>query len=181
MCLFCGNVEISDHVFSCPFDAGDRAQLINAHASVWKTCSGLSCSTLRVLQSLSDCAFNAVVSTAISKGFVFNEWYRESLSVFKDSKTAAQNIVAFVREFCLVFCDDIWLVHVKHRAVMEKGGLIPCDGSISISVSGLLSMLSSGVVRLLDITNALGVSFGFRKSSLFFSGVDNLVSVHIGA
>ncbi|KAG9292635.1 hypothetical protein G9A89_007007 [Geosiphon pyriformis] len=181
MCLFCDNVEISDHVFSCPFDAGDHARLINAHASVWKTCSGLSHSTLCVSQSLSACTSNAVVGAAICKGFVFNEWYRESFSVFKDFKTVAQNIVAFVRDFCLVFCDDIWLVHAKHRAVMEKGGLIPHDGSIPVSVSGLLSVLSSNVVRLLGIANAIGIGFRFHRSSLFFLGIGNLVSVHIGA
>ncbi|KAG9298625.1 hypothetical protein G9A89_012693 [Geosiphon pyriformis] len=181
MCLFCGDVEISDHVFLCPFDAGDCARLMNTHASVWEIHSDLSYSTSCVSQLLSACTFDAVVSMAICKDFVFNEWYCESLSVFKDSKTAAQNIVAFVREFCLAFRDDIWLVRAKHRAVMEKGGLVPCDGSIPISVSGLPSVLSSGVVRLLGIADALGVSFGFRKSSLFFSGIGKLVSVHIGA
>ncbi|KAG9287543.1 hypothetical protein G9A89_019604 [Geosiphon pyriformis] len=30
MCLFCSDVEISDHVFLCPFDAGDCAWLMNA-------------------------------------------------------------------------------------------------------------------------------------------------------
>ncbi|KAG9296956.1 hypothetical protein G9A89_003670 [Geosiphon pyriformis] len=181
MCLFCGNVEISDHVFLCPFNTGDCAWLMNAHASVWETCSGLSHSTLCVLQLLSACTSDAVVSTAICKGFVFNEWYHEFLSVFKDSKTVAQNIVAFVCEFSLVFHDDIWLVCAKHKAVMEKGGLILCDGSIPISVSGFPLVLSSGVVKLLSIADALGISFGFRKSSLFFSDVGNLVSVRIDA
>ncbi|KAG9305648.1 hypothetical protein G9A89_022570 [Geosiphon pyriformis] len=181
MCLFCGNVEISDHVFSCPFDAGDYARLMNAHASVWETHSDLSYLTSCVSQLLSACTSNAVVGAAICKGFVFNEWYHESFSVFKDSKMAAQNIVAFVRDFCLAFHDDIWLVRVKHRAIMEKSGFISRDGSIPVSVSGLPSVLSSSVIRLLGITDAIGIGFGFRKSSLFFSGVGNLVSVHIGA
>ncbi|KAG9286032.1 hypothetical protein G9A89_022709 [Geosiphon pyriformis] len=143
--------------------------------------SGLSCSISCVSRSLSDCTSNAVVCMAICKGFVFNEWYREFFSVFKDSKVAAQNIMAFVRELCLVFCDNIWLVRMKHRAVMKKGGLILCNGSIPISVSGLPLVLSSGVVRLLGIVDALGVSFGFYKSSLFFLGVGNMVSVCVGA
>ncbi|KAG9303977.1 hypothetical protein G9A89_005887 [Geosiphon pyriformis] len=167
MCLFCGDVEISDHVFSCPFDAGDHAQLMNTHASVWETRSGLSYSISCVSQSLSACTSNAVVGVAICKDF--------------DSKTAAQNIVAFVRDFCLAFCDNIWLVCVKHRAVMEKGGLIPRDGSIPVLVSGLSSVLSSNVVRLLGITDANGIGFGFCRSSLFFSGIGNLVLVHISA
>ncbi|KAG9297212.1 hypothetical protein G9A89_019493 [Geosiphon pyriformis] len=181
MCLFCGDVEISDHVFSCPFDAGDCAWLMNAHASVWETHSGLSHLTSCVLQSLSACTSNAVVGVAICKGFVFNEWYRESFSVFKDFKMVTQNIVAFVRDFCLAFHNDIWLVRAKHRAVMEKGGLILYNSSILVLVSGLPSVLSSNVVRLLDIADTIGIGFGFRRSSLFFSGIGNLVSVHIGA
>ncbi|KAG9285598.1 hypothetical protein G9A89_009238 [Geosiphon pyriformis] len=181
MCLFCGDVEISDYVFLCPFNAGDHARLMNTYASVWETCSGLSHSTSCVLQSLSACTSNAVVGAAIYKGFVFNEWYCESFSVFKDSKTAAQNIMAFVCDFCLAFRDDIWLVYTKHRAVMKKSGLIPCNGSIPVSVSGLSSVFSSNVVRLLGITDAIGIGFGFCRSSLFFSGIGNLVSVHIGA
>ncbi|KAG9298755.1 hypothetical protein G9A89_012823 [Geosiphon pyriformis] len=162
MCLFCGDVEISNHVFSCPFDAGNHAWLMNAHAS-----------------SLSACTSNAVVGAVICKGFVFNKWYHKFFSVFKDSKTAAQNIVAFVHDFCLVFYDDIWLVRVKHRAVMEKGGLIPRDGSIPVSVSGFSSVLSSNMIRLLGIADTNDIGFGFRKSSLFFSGIGNLVLVHI--
>ncbi|KAG9302921.1 hypothetical protein G9A89_022338 [Geosiphon pyriformis] len=167
MCLFCGNVKISNHVFSCSFNAGDHARLMNAYASVWEMCSSLSHSTSYVLQSLSACTSNAVVGAAIYKNF--------------DSKTAAQNIVAFVHDFCLAFCDNIWLVRVKHRAVMEKSGLIPRDGSIPVSVSGLPSVLSSSVVRLLGIADAISIGFGFRKSSLFFSGIGNLVLVYIGA
>ncbi|KAG9306816.1 hypothetical protein G9A89_005717 [Geosiphon pyriformis] len=181
MCLFCGDVEISDHVFSCPFNAGNRARLMNAHASVWEMRLGLSHSTSCVLQLLSACTSNAVVGAAICKGFVFNKWYCESFSVFKDSKMVAQNIVAFVRDFCLAFHDGIWLVRAKHRAVMEKSGLIPHNGSIPVSVSGLPSVLSSNMVRLLGIADAIGIGFEFRRSSLFFSGIGNLVSVHIGA
>ncbi|KAG9300451.1 hypothetical protein G9A89_010076 [Geosiphon pyriformis] len=181
MCLFCGNVEISDHVFSCPFNAGNRAQLMNTYASVWKMCSGLFHSTSCVSQSLSACTSNTVVGAAICKGFVFNEWYCESFSVFKDSKMAAQNIVAFMHNFCLAFRDNIWLVRVKHRAVMEKGGFIPHDGFIPVLVSSLLSVLSSSVIRLLGIADVISIGFEFRKSSLFFSGVGNLVSVQISA
>ncbi|KAG9285361.1 hypothetical protein G9A89_010836 [Geosiphon pyriformis] len=137
--LFCGNVEVSDHVFSCSFDAAGHAHLIEAYAS-----------------------------------------YHESVSVFKNSKVAAQNITFFVHKFCLAFQNDIWLVHNKHQTIMEKGGLILPDGSVSVLVSGLLVVLSAGVVRLLGITNAFGVSFGFYKSCLFFLGIGNLISVYIG-
>ncbi|KAG9299611.1 hypothetical protein G9A89_020782 [Geosiphon pyriformis] len=57
--------------------------------------------------------------------------------------------------------------------------LIPCDNSISALVPGLPAVLSAGMVRLLGVIEAFGVSFGFCKSRLFFSGIGNLVSVKI--
>ncbi|KAG9295526.1 hypothetical protein G9A89_000177 [Geosiphon pyriformis] len=76
------------------------------------------------------------VSTALCKDFVFGDWYHKSVSVYKDPKVAVVNIVNFVREFCLAFRDNIWLVHMKHRAIMEKNKLIPRNGSIPVIVSG---------------------------------------------
>ncbi|KAG9292679.1 hypothetical protein G9A89_008265 [Geosiphon pyriformis] len=148
ICLFCSDVEISDHVFLCPFDVAGHTRLVEVHVSVWE-------------------------------GFVFNKWYRESVAVFKDFKIAIQNIVAFVCEFCLVFHNDIWLVHAKHWAVMEKNGIILHNGSVPISVSGFFSVLSANVVRLLGIADVFGVGFGFHKSCLFFAGISDVVSVHI--
>ncbi|KAG9291688.1 hypothetical protein G9A89_022107 [Geosiphon pyriformis] len=49
VCLFCNDVEFSDHVFVCPFDAAGCAKLLDAHASFWEMQSGLSQSTLCVL------------------------------------------------------------------------------------------------------------------------------------
>ncbi|KAG9305464.1 hypothetical protein G9A89_021182 [Geosiphon pyriformis] len=130
---------------------------------------------------LSTCASNYVVGVALCKGFVFDNWYCKSVSVFKDPRVAACNMVSFVCEFCAVFRDEIWLIHARHRAVMEKGRLIPHDGSISASVSGFSMGLSADVVRLLGIANAISIHFGFRRSCLFFSGACEEVSVHISA
>ncbi|KAG9293800.1 hypothetical protein G9A89_019138 [Geosiphon pyriformis] len=77
--------------------------------------------------------------------------------------------------------NDIWLVRTKHQAFMKKNGLIPYDGSVPVLVFGSTLLFSPGVVRLLDIAKAFGVGFGFRRSYLFFSSIDNLVSIYIGA
>ncbi|KAG9302945.1 hypothetical protein G9A89_022362 [Geosiphon pyriformis] len=179
ICLFCGNVEVLNHVFSCPFDAAGCVQLVKIHASAWEACSDLSRSFSCVLQLLSTCFSDVGIGTALCKGFVFKEWYCESAAVFRDSKIAAQNIVAFMHEFCLVFCDNVWLVRAKHQVVMEKSGMILHNGSVLVSVSGLSLVLLAGVVRLLGIVDAFGVYFGFCKSCLFFFGLGNMVSVHI--
>ncbi|KAG9288511.1 hypothetical protein G9A89_015717 [Geosiphon pyriformis] len=49
VCLFCGDVETSDHIFLCPQDAVDHAHLLGAHVSAWEALSGLSCSSSCVL------------------------------------------------------------------------------------------------------------------------------------
>ncbi|KAG9305317.1 hypothetical protein G9A89_007812 [Geosiphon pyriformis] len=147
LCLYCGEVEVSDHVFS--------------------------------YKLLSSSVSDSSVSMALFKGFVFNGWFSEAVSVFHDPKIAVLEIVKFVRSLGLAFRKDVWLIHAKHHAYMEKNRLIPLDGSTIVSVHGLASRFSAGVVRLLGITSALGVHFGFRKACLFFSGIGELVLVHI--
>ncbi|KAG9288552.1 hypothetical protein G9A89_006048 [Geosiphon pyriformis] len=53
ICLFCGDVKVSDHVFSCPFDAAGCAWLVEVYVSTWEACSGLSRSFSCVSQLLS--------------------------------------------------------------------------------------------------------------------------------
>ncbi|KAG9290778.1 hypothetical protein G9A89_011741 [Geosiphon pyriformis] len=163
VCLFYGDVEISDHAFSCPFDANGHVWLLNAHTAVWGVYSSLAYSSSGVSQLLSTCVSNVSVGTALCKGFVFKDWFHESVFVFKDFRKASQNIVAF------------------YHAFMKKNGLIPCNGSASVPISGLSLRLSSGMTQLLGIAEAIGVGFGFCKSCLFFSGIRGEVFVHIGA
>ncbi|KAG9304673.1 hypothetical protein G9A89_021453 [Geosiphon pyriformis] len=163
LCLYCDKVEVSDHVFSYKVDESVRSQLLDSHVGSWKALSGFSYSSSGILQLLSFSISDSSVSMAFFKGFVFNKWFCETVSIFHNPKIAVLKIVKFVHSLGLAFRED-------HRAYMEKNGLILLDGSAIISV-----------VRLLGITNALGVYFGFHKSCLFFSGIGESVSVHIAA
>ncbi|KAG9298996.1 hypothetical protein G9A89_020309 [Geosiphon pyriformis] len=165
VCLFCSNVEVLDHAFFCSFDANVHARLLDSHASAWSL--------------LFTYSFDILVNTALCKSFVFKNWFHESVSIFKDSKVASQNIVAFVHEFSHAFGEDIWLIYAKHHAFMENNRLILCDGSVSISISGLPLVLSVGMIGLLSIAKTIGIGFGFCKSCLFFSSISNEVSVLI--
>ncbi|KAG9296356.1 hypothetical protein G9A89_014948 [Geosiphon pyriformis] len=136
-------------------------------------------SSCQFVGHLCSCLGDVTVSMALCKGFVFGDWYHESVSVYKDPKMVVVNIVNFVREFCLVFHDNIWLVYAKHQAIMEKNKLIPHDGSIPVAVSGFFTWLLAGVIRLLGVANAFGISFGYCKYCLFYAGVGNMASVHI--
>ncbi|KAG9284437.1 hypothetical protein G9A89_023694 [Geosiphon pyriformis] len=171
VCLFYGEIEISDYVFFCSSNTDNRAVLLNTYAAAWEVRSGLFCSFLCVSQLLLTCISDVTVSMALCKSF--------SVSVYKDSKVAVINIMNFVHEFCLAFCDSIWLVRVKHQAIMEKNKLIPHDGSIPVAVSGFSTWLLAGVTKLLGVANALGVNFGYHKHYLFYAGVGNMAFVHI--
>ncbi|KAG9296527.1 hypothetical protein G9A89_015119 [Geosiphon pyriformis] len=161
VCLYCGCVEASDHVFSCDSDSASRDWLLGDFAVKWKGIFGFHSPSSHVLQTLSSCVFDASVCVALCKDF--------AVSVFGDLKLAGAKIVDFVHDFCLAFRDEIWLVRVKHY------------GSMPVAVSGLSSLYSAGVVRLLGIDDALGIRFGLRKFNLFVSGALDVVSVHIGA
>ncbi|KAG9305697.1 hypothetical protein G9A89_022619 [Geosiphon pyriformis] len=143
--------------------------------------SGLHCSFSHMLQTLSSCVFDTSVHVALYKGFVFNDWFFEAVSVFGDLKLAGTKIVDFVHDFCLAFRDEVWLVHVKHHVFMEKHGLIPQDSSMPVTISGLYFLYSAGVVKLLGIDDALDNRFGLHKFKLFISSTLNAVSIHIGA
>ncbi|KAG9298030.1 hypothetical protein G9A89_018858 [Geosiphon pyriformis] len=180
ICLFCGDIEVFNHVFCCLSDAVSCARLLDAYASVWEIRSSLSQSFSCILQLLLICVSDVAVDLALYKGFVFNDWYYESVSVFRDPKIVTLKIVGFVREFCLAFRENIWLVHAKHQAFMDKNRLISHDNSIPTSISGLSTSFSAGVVRLLGIAEAFGVGFEFYSLCSFFSGIGDLISVHIG-
>ncbi|KAG9292410.1 hypothetical protein G9A89_015280 [Geosiphon pyriformis] len=103
VCLFCGDVETSDHVFSCPQDAIGCACLLGAHASAWKALSGLSHSSSCVLQALASCVSEVGIGVALCKGFVFDKWFRKSVLVFNDSDEGTKKIVSSVLHFGTTF------------------------------------------------------------------------------
>ncbi|KAG9286528.1 hypothetical protein G9A89_014694 [Geosiphon pyriformis] len=169
LCLYCDNMEASDHVFS--YKVNNFIQMV----------SGFSHFFLDILQLLSLCGSDSSLSIALYKSFVFNDWFCEMVTIFHDLKVAGLEIVKFVYSISLVFRSNIWLVCAKHHAYMEKNRLISLNGLVFVLVSGLALGLLAGVVKLLGIADAFGVYFGFCKSCLFFSGVNDSVLVHIAA
>ncbi|KAG9304363.1 hypothetical protein G9A89_019925 [Geosiphon pyriformis] len=137
VCLYCGNIEVLDYVFSCAFDVAAWIIFGLPHAS--------SC----VSQMLSTCLVDLGLETT---------------SCFDNSKIAFDKVVGFVCNLCLSFKNDIWLVHFKHCAFIEKHDLILRNSLIPVSVSGGMSTLSVQVIRLLGIDDTFGVNFGLRSS-----------------
>ncbi|KAG9302484.1 hypothetical protein G9A89_006448 [Geosiphon pyriformis] len=179
LCLYCGDVKSLDYVFFCKVNDSAHSQILDSHMASWKALTDLSLSSSAVMQLLSSCASDFSVFVALCKSFVFNDWFCEAVSVFRDPKITGLEVVKFVHSLGLAFRDDVWMVRAKHRAYIEKAKLILLDGSTPVSVSGLVLGFSAGVVKLFGITEAVGIHFGFHKPCLFFSGVGSLVSVRI--
>ncbi|KAG9303488.1 hypothetical protein G9A89_018384 [Geosiphon pyriformis] len=68
VCLFCGDIEVSDHIFSCSFNAAAHIQLLDAHAFAWLVRSGLFCSFLCIVQLLATCAADMKVYSVVLIG-----------------------------------------------------------------------------------------------------------------
>ncbi|KAG9302515.1 hypothetical protein G9A89_007219 [Geosiphon pyriformis] len=181
LCLYCSEVEVSDHVFSCKIDESTHHQLLDFHVNSWRTLSGSTHASLCVLQLLSSCFSGSSMSIVLFKSFVFDGWFWKTISIFCNSKLAGLEIVKFMCSLNLAFRNNVWLVCAKHYVYIEKHSLILFDNLAVILVSGLSSGFSVGVVKLFGMANAFGICFGFRKSCLFFSDFSGLVSVYIAA
>ncbi|KAG9306310.1 hypothetical protein G9A89_018193 [Geosiphon pyriformis] len=107
LCLYCGEVEVSDHVFSCKVDESVWRQLLNSHVGSWKALSGSFHSFSGILQLLSSSVSDSSVSMALFKGFIFNGWFSKAVSIFHDPKIAVLEIVKFVRSLGLAFRKDV--------------------------------------------------------------------------
>ncbi|KAG9287392.1 hypothetical protein G9A89_023764 [Geosiphon pyriformis] len=178
LCLFCGKVEFSDHVFTCVHESGIRGEILAEASARWSALAGGS-SASAVLWVLSQCSIDVGLYTLVCKGFVLEEWYEEACDVFEDRKVATARIVDYVRFVVGLHRAKVWLARASHRVVMEKAGLV-CDvGVVSGLPCGVSSVLSDGVVRLLGLANSFAVSFGRRKPFCFFSGLGGSVRVVI--
>ncbi|KAG9290730.1 hypothetical protein G9A89_011693 [Geosiphon pyriformis] len=71
LCLYCGEVKVSDHVFSCSSDTAIHAQLLDMHVAIWEAISGLLQSSSQLMQLMLSCISNTLLCSAFCKGFMF--------------------------------------------------------------------------------------------------------------
>ncbi|KAG9302017.1 hypothetical protein G9A89_021061 [Geosiphon pyriformis] len=91
LCLLCGEVELSDYVFTC---SGNSGLCRNILMSI----SGLIClSTSAVLHLLSLCSSNMSLYTAVCKNFVVRDWYAETVLVFERQKKTTLALVEYIK------------------------------------------------------------------------------------
>ncbi|KAG9286858.1 hypothetical protein G9A89_012408 [Geosiphon pyriformis] len=134
LCLLYGGVEFSDHSFTCTYESGVCEEILVETSAHWSVLAGVSRSSASaVLQVLFRCSINVGLYALICKGFVLNEWYKETCSVFDDRKVAVAQITDFVKFVVELHHAKVWLVRSIHQIKIEKAGLVH-DGSV---ISGL--------------------------------------------
>ncbi|KAG9292754.1 hypothetical protein G9A89_001284 [Geosiphon pyriformis] len=159
LCLLCGEVEFSDHVFTCSQDVVIHGEVLVETSARWILVAGL-CDSLfsAVLWTLSTCFLDVGLYSIVCKGF--------TRGVFNDKKQAIGEVVNFIR-----FIAD--LHHIEKTDLVVEGGVV---SGLSCDVS---SVLSGEVVRMLGVVELFTVSFGCHLPYCFFSDLGGVVSVII--
>ncbi|KAG9290474.1 hypothetical protein G9A89_002449 [Geosiphon pyriformis] len=158
-CICCGEVEFSDHSFTCHLDFLMCQGILCEHSSLWKSFTGATLSSSAVLQSLASSVSDSDLYTALCKNLVLDNWLTEAKTFFVDSKLAMLRLVEFIQS-------------LQH-------GLLGADGSLCNIVQGFPARISGGVAYLLGVDRGHVVSFGLSSSHLFFTSAAGEVMVNI--
>ncbi|KAG9297748.1 hypothetical protein G9A89_011263 [Geosiphon pyriformis] len=179
-CLFCGDVELPDHGFTCVKDASVRSDILGDFGGLWRTLMGSNLlSPSFVLRDLSLGVFDVGLYSVFCKRFVLKSWMNEATASLGDKKKAAIVVVDFVRHLAKSHRTNLWLLKTKFRSNMERSGLIGDDVVVASALGVGAPSLLAGMVYLIGVLDSLNVSFGFRDRFLFLSGAVYRVSVLI--
>ncbi|KAG9284467.1 hypothetical protein G9A89_014071 [Geosiphon pyriformis] len=181
LCLLCGEMEFSDHVFACSSNFGLCRDILVKAIEKWMLMSGLSSSSLSaILLSLLLCSLDVRLYMAICKDFVMKDWYAEAVLVFERKKKATQTLVEYIRFVVELQHTQIWTFRTKHRVEIEKADLAGDNSVVSDLFSCVVSMLSAGVVHMFGVIEFFAIRFERRKLCHFFSGLGGDAFVTIG-
>ncbi|KAG9285531.1 hypothetical protein G9A89_006519 [Geosiphon pyriformis] len=155
-CLFCGDMELSDHGFTCVKDASVWLDILGDFGGLWKTLMG---------------------SDLLLPSFVF--WMDEAIASLSDKKKVAFVVMDFIHHLAESHRTNLWLFRTKFRSDMERSGLIGDDVVVTSAFGVGVLLLSASTVCLTGVLDSLDVGFSFRDRFLFLSGAVHRVNVSI--
>ncbi|KAG9292895.1 hypothetical protein G9A89_016257 [Geosiphon pyriformis] len=117
--------------------------------------------------------FSDHVFTYSKKSVFHKKIFFEYVLVWR-SLTSSRFPIPFVVSESLLSC----VSNIGLYALLYKSFLTLCKMWVCIIILSCRSLLDD-IVRLISIEDSFGVSFGFHKSCLFFSGSVNIISVYI--
>ncbi|KAG9297346.1 hypothetical protein G9A89_004008 [Geosiphon pyriformis] len=149
-CLFCDNVELPDHGFTCVKDASVQSDILDDFGDLWKTLMGSNLlSSSFVLRDLFLEVFDVRLYSVFCKGFVLKSWMDEATVSLDDKKKVAVVVVDFIHYLAKNYRTNLWLFRTKFRSDIERSGLIGDDvvvagalgvGALPYWVSALISV-----------------------------------------
>ncbi|KAG9291359.1 hypothetical protein G9A89_003463 [Geosiphon pyriformis] len=125
LCLYCREVEFSDHVFTCNKESISCKKILFECVSTWRSLTGFRLPVPSVIsESLLLCVFDVSLYALLCKSFVLVGWYKETVQIFVDCKEAAWVLVNFVHNVGACHHSELWGFRFKFRANMEKDNLM---------------------------------------------------------
>ncbi|KAG9305454.1 hypothetical protein G9A89_021172 [Geosiphon pyriformis] len=103
----CGEIEFSDHVFTCSADVIVHSEVVFSHINLWKSLMGdhfsVSSSVFHTFTNASDNGIYAI----LCKEFVLMDWVKKAVSIFGDKKKAMSIVVEFVHYLADDHCEPV--------------------------------------------------------------------------
>ncbi|KAG9300791.1 hypothetical protein G9A89_023589 [Geosiphon pyriformis] len=179
-CLFCGDMELSNHGFTCVKNASVWSDILGDFGGLWKTLMGPNLLLPSfVLQDLSLGVSDVGLYSVFCKGFVLKSWMDEAIVSLNDKKKVAFVVVDFVCHLAKSHRMNLWLFRTKFRSDIERSGLIGDDIVVTSALGTGALLLLADMVHLTGVLDSLDVGFSFKNRFLFLSDAIYRVSVSI--
>ncbi|KAG9290240.1 hypothetical protein G9A89_022216 [Geosiphon pyriformis] len=151
VCIKCGMIENSDHLFLCKHDNVARLNILLNISMKWCKMAGEFAERSKIMQFLSETEFSNGLYILLAKGFVLKSWVSNAILCL-GLVSGSGLIVKLVCNLAESHRSDIWLPAAKLRAFYEKHNLLPCDGFAVPLINSLSNLWDTSVIY----------GFGFR-------------------
>ncbi|KAG9300972.1 hypothetical protein G9A89_005030 [Geosiphon pyriformis] len=116
--------------------------LISDMIKTWTNLPGIGDFNCAVIYSLHDAELSDGLYMALAKGFVLKEWVANIAYLLGPGSDGDLLVINLVCEFAEGHQFFIWILTAKLRVYYKKYGLLPRDGFVFLTISGLASMWS---------------------------------------
>ncbi|KAG9289003.1 hypothetical protein G9A89_015552 [Geosiphon pyriformis] len=139
VCIRCGMVEESDHLFLCKHNNVARLDILLNIGMEWCKMAGDSALGSRVMQFLSKAKSSGSLYMLLAKEFVLKSWVSDAVLCL-DLTSGGSLIVKLVYNIAKSYRLNIWLPAAKLRAFYEKHNFLPWNESAVLLVDSLSSL-----------------------------------------
>ncbi|KAG9304494.1 hypothetical protein G9A89_020058 [Geosiphon pyriformis] len=162
VCIQCGLMEDSDHVFSCSHNVNVRDTLLSNATLEWNVLLGASANENVVAKLLNEAASSIDLFTVLAKSFVLKSWIVNTLGCLNADSDGGVLVVNFVCHFAESHRSAVWLLVAKLRAYYKKYNLLLHNRLSILLMSGLFSLWSIETIWNFGFRLSIHVCFGLH-------------------